>query len=106
MPFRVIIKANVATQVARLPQDTFRYFRACVEEIEKDPFERTGLWVDVSDAPAISARTFLFEIVEQKSVSEERTPVFLSEFLAQYGVVYVVHDEQRTAEIIHLREMS
>ena len=98
--YSVRLARDVAAHAARFAEPISTYWQACLEALTDDASVRDGLWVDSTSQPS---RTFLFEIAEEISISGETLRVLTSEFLAQYAVVSVVDDENRTVTVINLR---
>jgi len=102
--YKVVLDSEVAAEVATFSARTLHYWNACLAEIAADPFPRFGLYVErVIPIAPFPMRTYLYEITEETSISEEKMLVFVAEFFPEYSPVYVVDEAEDEVVIFYLR---
>ena len=105
MAFRIILEPSVQRDVDRFADDTFRYWNISLAEIASNPFPRSAFYVEQQiPIRGFPARTWLYDITEETTISGERIFVYVVEFFPEHAVVYLVDEAAREVLVIYLRE--
>lgn len=96
---------DVAADIATFSESMSEQWRTCLAVIAEDPFPRSSFHltklVPIKEYPA---DTWLYDIEEEVSISQERLFVFSSEMFPFYSIVYTIREETEEVAVIYLRE--
>jgi hypothetical protein len=96
---------KVDAEVATFSGRVLKSWKACLGEIIVNPYPRFGFFVDrlipILDFPM---KTWIYEISQETSISEQVVFVFTGDFFPEYAPVYLIDEDAKKVIMLFLRE--